>query len=115
MKVGALLFAAAHGSVLQKAGLEEGSKRYSQLVSMMENFNPDFDEKKYWAYGCNCLVLGDRPMSDPSKGQPVDEMDTTCKRYKDCLKCARMNHGDVCIGEFHQYSMRITKAGKVVW
>merc|ERR1712147_266240 len=103
-----------NANIIQKAGLEEGSKRYSQLVSMMENYNPSFDEKKYWAYGCNCLVLGDRPMSDPGKGAPVDALDTTCKKYKDCLKRARMNHGDVCIGEFHQYGMRITKAGEVV-
>ena len=68
MKFSILIAATStNASVLQKAGLEEGSKRYSQLVSMMENYNPSFDEKKYWAYGCNCLVLGDRPMSDPGK------------------------------------------------
>ena len=78
----AIILATVQGSVLQKAGLEEGSKRYSQLMSMMQNFNPDFDEKKYWAYGCNCLVLGDRPMSDPGHGAPVDSLDTVCKKYK---------------------------------
>ena len=78
----AIILATVHGSVLQKAGLEEGSKRYSQLMSMMQNFNPDFDEKKYWAYGCNCLILGDRPMSDPGHGAPVDALDTVCKKYK---------------------------------
>jgi len=114
MKYGALLLAAVQGNVLQNAGIAEGSKRYNQLVSMMENFNPSFDEKKYWSYGCNCLVIGDRPMSDPGRGKPVDAMDTTCKRYKDCLKCARMNHGEACIGEFQQYGMRITKAGNVI-
>ena len=40
-------------------------RRYAQLTEMMENYNGDFDERKYWAYGCNCLILGDRPMSDP--------------------------------------------------
>ena len=49
---------------------------------MMEAFNPKFDERKYWAYGCNCHVLGDRPMSDPGFGPPVDELDTVCKAYK---------------------------------
>ena len=78
----AIILATVQGSVLQKAGLEEGSKRYSQLMSMMQNFNPDFDEKKYWAYGCNCLVLGDRPMSDPGHGAPIDALDTVCKKYK---------------------------------
>ena len=69
---------------------EQGSKRYSQLVEMMGNYNAAFDERKYWTYGCNCLILGDRPMSDPGHGKPVDELDTVCKAYKDCLKCARL-------------------------
>ena len=42
-------------------------------------------------------------MSDPGHGRPVDALDTVCKAYKDCLKCARMTHGDTCIGEFVQY------------
>ena len=66
-----------------------GSKRYFQLKSMMDYFNDDFDERKYWAYGCNCLILGDRPMSDPGHGLPVDALDSICKAYKDCVKCAK--------------------------
>ena len=33
-------------------------RRYIQLADMMNYFNHDFDEKKYWAYGCNCLIIG---------------------------------------------------------
>ena len=66
-----------------------GSKRYFQLKEMMDFFNDDFDERKYWAYGCNCLILGDRPMSDPGHGLPVDALDSVCKAYKDCVKCAQ--------------------------
>jgi len=43
-------------------------------------------------------------MSDPGKGQPVDSLDAVCKKYKDCQKCAREEFGDMCIGEFVQYS-----------
>ena len=34
-------------------------RRYFQLTDMMENYNPTFDERKYWTYGCNCLILGE--------------------------------------------------------
>lgn len=78
-------------------------KRYSQLIEMMAYHNSDFDERKYWTYGCNCLMLGDRPMSDPGKGAPVDALDSVCKKYKDCVKCASMTYGDTCIGEFVKY------------
>jgi len=90
-------------NVRQAGDEREGDRRYSQLVDMMANYNNDFDERKYWAYGCNCLILGDRPMSDPGYGPPVDSLDAVCKEYKDCLKCARMKHGDSCIGEFVKY------------
>ena len=33
-------------------------RRYSQLTDMMVHQNAEFDERKYWTYGCNCLVLG---------------------------------------------------------
>ena len=82
----------------------DGEKRYKQLVDMMEHYNPDFDERKYWSYGCNCLNLGDRAMSDPGYGKPVDALDTVCRKYKDCVKCAKLEFGEMCIGEFVKVS-----------
>ena len=38
---------------------EKGEKRYSQLHDMMFHYNSEFDEKKYWSYGCHCFVLGE--------------------------------------------------------
>lgn len=87
---------------IRQAGPEQ-ERRYNQLTDMMAHYNPDFDERKYWTYGCNCLILGDRPMSDPGHGPPVDALDTVCKAYKDCQKCARQAHGNMCIGEFVRY------------
>ena len=99
----------------------EDERRYFQLTKMMKFYNPDFDQRRYWTYGCNCLILGiffsvnfgawvvnffcvgDRPMSDPGHGPPIDALDKVCKAYKDCLKCARMQYGESCIGEFHAY------------
>lgn len=41
--------------------VDNSVRRYFQLTTMMEHVNPEFDEKKYWTYGCNCLVLGKKP------------------------------------------------------
>jgi hypothetical protein len=82
-------------------------KRYTQLIEQMEHFNPTFDERQYWTYGCNCLMLGDRPMSDPGLGAPVDQLDSVCKKYKDCLKCAAAEHGSTCIPEFVRYNLKM--------
>ena len=41
-----------------ETSLDDGEKRYNQLTDMMKHYNPDFDERKYWAYGCNCHMFG---------------------------------------------------------
>ena len=63
MRVSALIIASAHANVNHShrrvARQADDDRRYFQLVDMMENYNPAFDERKYWAYGCNCLILGE--------------------------------------------------------
>lgn len=92
-------------------GIDLG-RRYKDLKAIAVHYMPDFDERKYWAYGCNCLILGDRPMSDPGLGRPVDELDTVCKAYKDCQRCVAMKYGDQCIGEMVKYRWKKTGADK---
>lgn len=87
--------------------LDSQEKRYSQLIGLMEHYNSNFDERQYWTYGCNCLMLGDRPMSEPGKGKPVDALDNVCKEYKDCLKCASKQFGSTCLGEFVKYKINM--------
>lgn len=107
---GALVIGVARATPVDKTLTDGQEKRYSQLIGMMEYNNANFDDRQYWTYGCNCLMLGDRPMSEPGKGQPVDALDTVCKRYKDCLKCASMTHGDQCLGEIVRYRVNMNAA-----
>ena len=53
---GALLTVSVQAAPSDKTLTEE--KRYSQLIALMDHFNPTFDERQYWTYGCNCLMLG---------------------------------------------------------
>ena len=43
----------------ERAPQTNDERRYFQLADMMDYFNPQFDERKYWTYGCNCLILGE--------------------------------------------------------
>ena len=45
-------------NVRQVADESGPGRRYTQLTDMMDFYNPSFDERMYWAYGCNCLILG---------------------------------------------------------
>ena len=94
---------------------ERSERRYNDLKDMaikhwakngLKGKNNGFDERKYWAYGCHCMLLGDRPMSEMGQGKPVDGLDNKCKAYKDCQKCVRNNHGDECIGENRKYTWK---------
>lgn len=109
LSISILAFSTSASSVsrVRKAReIDEAPRRYSQLTGQMNFYNNDFDERRYWTYGCHCLMLGDRPMSDMGKGAPVDALDSVCKQYKECLKCARDEFGDECIGEFVEYGLK---------
>ena len=63
MQVFMVLIAVAHGNInhsyrrnARQAEVDE--KRFSELKEMMLNYNADFDERTYFAYGCNCMMLG---------------------------------------------------------
>ena len=88
-------------------------RRYDDLTAIAKKYwqknstdKTKFDEKKLWAYGCHCYILGDRPMSKMGKGKPVDGLDRKCMAYKNCQKCVREAHGDQCIGEFVRYNWK---------
>ena len=92
----------------------DGERRYDDLEAIAAKYwrkqgltGPNkFDERKYWTYGCHCMMLGDRPMSSMGHGQPKDALDNKCKAYKDCQKCVREEYGDDCIGEFVRYTWK---------
>lgn len=94
--------------------LGQDATRYTDLAAIVKNFIPDFDERKYWAYGCHCLILGDRPMSLVGSGKPVDALDSSCRKYKQCQKCVKMNYGKECIALSTIYDYKIKKSGEVV-
>ena len=45
-------------------------------------------------YGCYCTFGLD--LEKMGQGAPQDDIDSTCKQYKECLKCVRDYHGPFC-------------------
>ena len=75
----ALISAQGSETLVNTINLE---RRYKQLMTQINFYDPDFDPRKYWGYGCNCFGLGDRPMSEGLNNMAVDELDESCKKYK---------------------------------
>lgn len=62
MRVFAVIIASGqayvHRSIQRSARQAEvDDRRFMQLVDMMKTYNPNFDERTYFAYGCNCHLL----------------------------------------------------------
>ena len=52
--------------------INQQKRRFFQLQALISFYVPDFDDRKIWFYGCNCLMDNDRPMSAPGYGKPTD-------------------------------------------
>ena len=81
-------------------------RRYNQLMSQINFYDPDFDPRKYWGYGCNCFGLGDRPMSEGLNNIAVDELDASCKKYKGKQSVFRRVFENVNLKSFSLTNMR---------
>lgn len=92
---------ALHTQAFPDHGLS--GRRYDQFESMARMYDRRFDKRVITKYGCNCPHIGDRPLSDPGKGTPVDELDRVCLTFKQCTKCAKQRFGEDCISEFKRY------------
>jgi len=63
-------------------------RRYQHLEKLISFYDQDIANiTKYWSYGCWCFQMGDNPLR-LGNGQPVDDLDRTCKKQKECYLCA---------------------------
>lgn len=73
--------------------------RKYETVKKMTLYLHDNDDRewgRYCPYGCHCMVNGPNDMMSGA-GQPVDKVDSACKRHQECISCAMADFGaDVC-------------------
>ena len=124
---------------------ELGASKYSGLTRLAFHYNREFSATQHHAYGCNCMMLGDRPLAETTFGPPgsvttnmnlvrsyrppklklllinahllpfkcrdnrmkVDELDSTCKKLKECYKCVSSQFGPNCTPEKRNYDFFI--------
>lgn len=91
---------------------EREDNRYSDMEDMNKKhwrkhkLGSKWDTNKFWAYGCHCLLLGDP--SESGHGAPIDSLDSACQMWKNCQKCTREEHGDLCVGETVKYTWKFS-------
>ena len=79
-----------------------------------QNFEiPKFDFLKKADGGVLKPLKGESSQTPTGKGAPVDSLDSSCKAYKNCLKCAVDTFGKTCIPDDTVYGLDQNK-GKCV-
>merc|ERR1712176_156323 len=118
MKVDWALFALVSARVGKK-NKDIVDKRYADLYGMTKKVwkemgdGSKFDADMYWNYGCHCNLMNiDQPIQLMGRGVPTDELDKTCRKYKQCLKCVREKQGIDCTTENYKYSWKWNKRTK---
>ena len=69
--------------------------KFTKLMQMIMylQFEPVFS--KYCFYGCWCMPAGGADITK-TWGQPVDEIDASCRDMQMCYKCAKLDYGATC-------------------
>jgi len=83
-------------------------RRLKQLKSVILHLQPAHHFARYCFYGCWCLPDAAHTVAGNGAGQPVDEVDASCKRQASCYECAQMDHqGRTCSPDSTQYSYNL--------
>ena len=73
-----------------KSSIEKMQLRKYETIKKMTLYLHDENERewgRYCPYGCHCAVKGPHDLL-AGYGQPLDEVDSACKRHKECIACA---------------------------
>lgn len=60
---------------------------------------------RYCPYGCHCMVNGPHDIM-AGYGNPVDEIDSACKRHQECIACAMRDFGAELCPWWKPYKMQ---------
>ena len=73
------------------------TQSYNSIVEMAEKYfsfeGQNFYEKDFLAYGCFCNYQFDQRPT----GFPVDDLDRSCLRHRQCYECAEKEKGTIFI------------------
>jgi len=92
-------------ALLESFPTPDDPRKLKQLLAQLKHYNGrDFDESRIRGYGCNCF-MNDFGMENVSYGKPVNQLDSSCRAYQECLKCAKEEHGSHCFPDHTGYKM----------
>jgi len=82
-------------------------KKYEAIKKMTIYLHDENEREwgRYCPYGCHCAVAGPTDLMSGS-GHPIDEIDSACKRHKECMQCAINDFGESSCPWWKPYKMQ---------
>merc|ERR1712037_439647 len=85
---------------------ELGMRKFRQLKIVVLWLQQEQKFGRYCYYGCYCLPEGSHDIAQGGYGKPQDNIDRSCKDFKQCYRCLNEEFGDTskgCAGEEFGY------------
>jgi len=85
---------------------ELGMRKFRQLKIVVLWLQHERKFGRYCYYGCYCLPEGSHNLAQGGYGKPQDNIDRSCKDFKQCYRCLNEEFGDTskgCAGEEFGY------------
>jgi len=85
---------------------ELGLRKFRQLKIVVLWLQQEQKFGRYCYYGCYCLPEGSHDIAQGGYGRPQDNIDRSCKDFKQCYRCLNEEYGDTskgCAGEEFGY------------
>lgn len=84
------------------------ARKLKQLKVLVLWLQPEHRFARYCFYGCYCLPDADHKIYTVGYGKPVDNIDASCKRQKQCYECAALDHShQVCDASSQGYNFKL--------
>lgn len=101
------------GKLAPKTKYQTSSRKFRQLKILVLWLQKTPRFGNYCYYGCYCLPEGAHDLGGGGYGEPVDQVDRTCKVFNQCYECARLGNGKIsgtgptCVGEHTKYRFQL--------
>merc|ERR1712003_277864 len=89
---------------------EVGVRRFRQLKVVVLWLQNERKFGRYCYYGCFCLPEGSHNLAAGGYGKPLDKIDRSCQKFKQCYRCLNEEYGNTekgCKGENLGYRFKL--------
>lgn len=102
------------GSTAPRTKYQTPARKFRQLKIIVLWLQKEQRFGRYCYYGCHCLPEGSHVLGANTYGEPVDNIDRSCKNFNQCYECAKLGNAasgiapdETCDGATRKYRFKL--------